>query len=280
MTTRKTTPKATGPATGPAPAAKKTAAAKRASSAAKMHDIFAPTAPDTPPVVEPAPPAREEQTAVVANRVGPDTASWQYAEGFRPERAVLAEARRISRENEVEAIPQGVATLLTFLARATRARAVVEVGSGTGVAGLALFEGMTPDGVLTSIDPDPELQRLSRGIFRDAGIAANRFRLISGDALSVMPKLSDGAYDLVLVDGDKLEYAEYIEQAQRLLRPGGVLVVNNALWNNLVADPSNEDNETIVIREALEAVLSMDTVWVPALLPIGNGLLVASRADG
>lgn len=272
MTTRKTTNKAASPA----PAAKKSA------SAAKMHDIFATTAPDTPPVVEPAEPPRDPvQTSVGATpAIGPDEASWRLAEEFRPERPEAARARQAARENDVEPVSVGVATMLTFLARAARARSVVEIGSGTGVSGLALFAGMVAEGVLTSIDTDPEVQRLAREVFRDAGVPSNRFRLITGDALSVMPKLSDGAYDLVFVDGFKLEYVEYIEQAQRLLRPGGVLVVNNALWHNLVADRNNEDDETIVMREALEAVTTMDTVWIPALLPVGDGLLVASRADG
>lgn len=277
MTTRKTTKKAASPA----PAAKKSTAAKRTASASRMQDIFAPTSADNPPVVEPAPAPAE--TAEPPERpvapAGPDSTSWKFAEEFRPEPPEAEQARRTAEENGVEPVSRGVATLLTVLARTARARSVVEIGSGTGVSGLALFAGMVPEGVLTSIDPDPELQRISRAAFRDAGIPTNRFRLITGEALAVMPKLSDGAYDMVLVDGDKLEYAEYIEQAQRLLRPGGLLVVNNALWNNLVADPSNEDNETIVIREALEAVTTMDTIWVPALLPVGNGLLVAARAE-
>lgn len=282
MTTRKTTKKAATPD----PAAKKTSApgsaAKRTTSADRMHDIFAPASPDNPPVVEPAAAAAGPQrpTADPSPRLGPDEASWLFAEQFRPERPEAAAARRAAEEHGIEPVSVGVAGLLTFLARTARARSVVEIGSGTGVSGLALFAGMVPDGVLTSIDTDPEVQRLARGVFRDAGILPNRFRLITGDALTVMLKLSDGAYDLVFVDGDKLEYSEYIEQAQRLLRPGGVLVVNNALWHNLVADLTNEDDETIVIREALEAVTTMDTVWVSALLPVGNGLLVASRADG
>ncbi|SDB80059.1 Predicted O-methyltransferase YrrM [Raineyella antarctica] len=281
MTTRKTTKKAASQA----PAATTTGSgstAKRSTSAAKMHDIFSPTAPDNPPVVEPAPPApagAESAEPGGAPRQGPDQASWALAEHFRHEGPEAAAAREAAARSGIVPVAPGVATMLTFLARTARARSVVEIGSGTGVSGLALFAGMAGDGVLTSIDSDPEAQRVARGVFRDAGIPSNRFRLITGDALSVMPKLSDAAYDLVFVDGDKLEYAEYIEQAQRLLRAGGVLVVNNALWNNLVADPANDDNETIVIREALEAVTTMETAWIPALLPVGNGLLVASRAD-
>ncbi|QGF25199.1 methyltransferase domain-containing protein [Raineyella fluvialis] len=243
-----------------------------------MHDIFAPTAPSNPPVIEPADADPTEAGADAGTpRPGLDEASWAYAETYRRERPEAGRARQAAEEMGNVPISRGVATTLTFLARAAHARSVVEVGSGTGVSGLALFAGMVPEGVLTSIDADSEVQRVARAVFREAGVPTNRIRLIAGDALTVMPKLSDAAYDLVFIDADMLDCGEYIEQAQRLLRADGVLVVNNALWHNLVADPANEDDETIVIREALEAVESLDDVWVPALLPVGNGLLVASR---
>ena len=102
-------------------------------------------------------------------------------------------------------------------------------------------------------------------------------RLIAGSALNVLPKLSDGAYDMVVVDGDPLEFVEYIAQAQRLLRSGGVLVVHHALWKGQVADKSNEDDETLIIREALQAVTEMEE-FTAILLPVGDGLLVATKA--
>jgi predicted O-methyltransferase YrrM len=92
----------------------------------------------------------------------------------------------------------------------------------------------------------------------------------------VLPRLSDGAYDLVLVDADKLEYAEYVQQAVRLLRHGGVLVVDNALWHDRIADPSNNDEQTQAIRAAL-TTLQDDEDLVSALLPVGDGMLVAVK---
>ena len=96
---------------------------------------------------------------------------------------------------------------LTFLAKVVQAKTVVEVGTGSGVSGLALFAGMQPDGVLTSVDIEPEHQQAARQAFLAVGIPTQRFRLISGPALSVLPRLSDGAYDMVFVDADKAEYA-------------------------------------------------------------------------
>jgi predicted O-methyltransferase YrrM len=163
-----------------------------------------------------------------------------------------------------------------MLARAVQAKAVVEVGTGSGVSGLALFAGMQPDGILTSVDIEPEHQQAARKHFVAVGIPTQRFRLIAGAALNVLPRLSDGAYDLVLVDADKLEYAEYVDQAVRLLRHGGVLVVDNALWHDRIADPGNNDEQTEAIRAAL-ATVQDDEDLVSALLPVGDGMLVAIK---
>jgi predicted O-methyltransferase YrrM len=81
---------------------------------------------------------------------------------------------------------------------------------------------------------------------------------------------------MVFIDADKLEYAEYVEQGLRLLRPGGVLAVDNALWHDRTADGSNIDSETEAIRNALNAVRD-DEDLVPSLLPVGDGLLVAVK---
>ena len=118
----------------------------------------------------------------------------------------------------IEPISPGVASVLTLLARSVKARASVEIGTGTGVSAAALLDGMDPDGVLTSIDPDADDQILAREVLTTAGIPSRRARLITGQPLLVLPKLSDSAYDLVYVDGDPLEYVEYVAQGERLLR--------------------------------------------------------------
>ena len=129
------------------------------------------------------------------------------------------------------------------------ARAVVEIGTGTGVSGLWLLRGMRPDGVLTTVDIEAEHQRLARETFTEAGIPAQRVRTIAGAALDVLPRLTDGHYDLVFCDGDKAEYSAYLKEALRLLRPGGVVAFDNALWHDRVADPAQRDDETVAIRE-------------------------------
>jgi predicted O-methyltransferase YrrM len=214
--------------------------------------------------------------ATASPKAAPKPASWAYAENFVPESAASTAARVEAETLGVAPLGHGSAAALTLLAKAIQARAVVEIGTGTGVSGLALFAGMQPDGILTSVDIELEHQQAARKAFVSVGIPTQRFRLINGAALSVLPRLSDGAYDLVFVDADKLEYAEYVEQALRLLRRGGILALDNALWHDRVADPSNEDDQTIVIRDAVTAVQA-DENLVSALLPVGDGLLVAVK---
>jgi len=225
--------------------------------------------------------ARTGTVSVVTTRTngaGPvlDSASLSFAEDF----ARLPDPVRQAREDALLAglnpVSTGVAAALTFLTKALDAKAVVEIGTGTGATGLALLSGMDANGVLTSLDTDADWQFEAREAFTRAGLAPRRFRLITGVALDVLPKLQDGAYDLVLIDGDKLEYVEYVAQAVRLLRPGGVLALHDALWRSRVANPRNEDDEVVIIREALQAIQSNDAL-TPFMIPLGDGLLVAVK---
>ncbi|MCW2769870.1 MAG: methyltransferase [Aeromicrobium sp.] len=201
-------------------------------------------------------------------------ASLEYAEGYQSEDDHLAAARRRADEVGVVPIGSGAGAALSFLASAIGARSVAEIGTGTGVSGLWLLRGMQSDGVLTSVDLEAEHQRLARETFTAAGHAPQRFRLIAGSGLDVMPRLTDAGYDLVFLDGDKVEYGEYLEQAIRLVRPGGLIAFDNALWHDRVADPSQRDAETVAIREVVQQVANDDRLR-SVLLPVGDGLLVA-----
>lgn len=206
----------------------------------------------------------------------PRQASWDYAESYLAEDDVIAAAR--GRGAEVGAVPigSGGGAALRLLAAVLDARSVVEVGTGCGVSGIYLLRGMRADGVLTSVDLEAEHQRLARQSFADAGFAPARTRLITGRALDVLPRLTDGAYDLVFCDGEKTEYADYLGEALRLLRPGGVVAFDNALWHDRVADPSARDEATVAVRE-VGKLMRADESLVPALLPVGDGLLVAAK---
>jgi predicted O-methyltransferase YrrM len=204
----------------------------------------------------------------------PSPATWAYAESFVAEDDVLARARARAKELGCVPVHAGSGAVLRLVAAALQARAVVEIGTGTGVSGLYLLAGMPDDGVLTTIDVEVENQRAAREAFAEAGIRPNRTRLIPGRALDVLPRLTDSAYDIVLLDADKRQYFAYLDQAIRLLRPGGVLAVDNALWRNKVADPAQRDESTTTIREVGKAVRE-DPRLVPAMLTSGDGLLLA-----
>nr|WP_156201882.1 class I SAM-dependent methyltransferase [Actinotalea caeni] len=202
--------------------------------------------------------------------------SWVYTEEYCTEPETVRDARDRAEELGISAVSPGAGAALRLLAAALRARAVAEVGTGTGVSGLWLLEGMADDGVLTTIDVEVEHQRAAKEAFAAAGVRSTRTRTISGRALDVLPRLADGAYDLVLVDGDPAEAADCADQAIRMLRTGGVLVVNEALWHDRVADPARRDEDTVAMRELGRRVRD-DERLLPALLPVGGGLLTAVR---
>lgn len=206
----------------------------------------------------------------IASREG----SWQYAEEFVAEDVVLKAARRRSADADVTPVSSGTGSALRFLAALTDARAVVEVGTGTGVSGLWLLRGMNADGVLTSVDLEGEHLRQAREAFTAEGIPAARTRLITGRALDVLPRLADGAYDLMFVDGPADEMKTCLEEAVRLLKPGGIVAFGGTFGRDKVADPAQRDPETIARRGLVNAVRE-DERLLPVFLPTGDGLLAA-----
>ena len=206
----------------------------------------------------------------------PAAASWSFAEQYVAEDEILAAARARAEEVGVTPVSPGEGAALRFLASVLDARAVVEIGTGTGVSGLWLLRGMRADGVLTTVDVETEHQRLARQTYTDAGIPNQRARTIAGAALDVLPRLTDGHYDIVFCDGDKTEYAAYLTEALRLLRPGGVVAFDNALWHDRVADAAQRDAETVAIRELVREVAGHEEL-TPLLLPVGDGLLLAKK---
>jgi predicted O-methyltransferase YrrM len=202
--------------------------------------------------------------------------SWSYAEGLPTEDEVLLRARERSFELGVATISPGVAAALTVLAAATKAQTAVEIGSGAGVSGVCLLRGLPQTAVLTTIDSDVDHLRAAREAFQDAGIPGNRTRTISGRAADVLPRLTDNAYDLVFIDADKQSYLNYVEQAVRLLKRGGTLVINDALDQDRVSDPAIRDETTTILRQVGKAVRANKQL-VSAMLTTGNGLLMAVK---
>jgi predicted O-methyltransferase YrrM len=168
---------------------------------------------------------------------------------------------------------------------------VVEIGTGCGSSGIWLLRGMRPDAVLTSVDVEPEYQRMARKAFAEAGFAANQYRLILGRALDVLPRLSDGAYDLVFCDATGREYPDYLEAALRLLRVGGIVAFDDVVVPAELAgaDQAGADGAAeglgaagwagpgaAQVRELADLIRG-DERLTPLFLPVGEGILAAVR---
>jgi predicted O-methyltransferase YrrM len=153
---------------------------------------------------------------------------------------------------------------------------VVSIGSGGGVAGLWLLQGMRTDGVLTALDGDPAELRAARRAFTEAGVPSGRTRLIFGTPAEVLPRLSPGAYDLVFCDGPPLEYSGQLAGLLGLIRPGGSLICHGLLAEGRIAERSARDPQTVAWREIARTVREDETL-ICAVLPIGTGLLVATK---
>jgi predicted O-methyltransferase YrrM len=137
---------------------------------------------------------------------------------------------------------------------------------------------MRPGSTLTSVDTEPEYQRVARKAFTRAGFAQNQCRLILGRALDVLPRLSDGTYDMVFCDADPRDYPDYLSAALRLLRPGGIVAFNNALLTGPSGDAGDDDLDDALSFD-LASQVRADERLVPVLLPLGDGLLAAIKRN-
>jgi predicted O-methyltransferase YrrM len=199
-----------------------------------------------------------------------------FTDGFLAEDEALRTARARAAKLGV-AVPSPTAgATLRFLAAVLDAHSIVEVGTGTGVSGVWLSRGMCADGVLTSVDAEPECQLAARETFRAAGLPANRTRLIAGHPTDVLPRLTDSGYDLMWASTDPTDYAELLREAQRLLRPGGIVAFGEAFGGGAVADPAARDPRTLALRDLAVALLDSDQ-FAAVFLPVGSGMLAATK---
>jgi predicted O-methyltransferase YrrM len=169
--------------------------------------------------------------------------------------------------------------LLGLLVRLLDARRVVEVGTFTGYSALCMALALPEDGRLVTCDTSREWTDVAREFWHEDGVE-DRIELRLGPAIDTLDELlrsgGAGRFDLAFVDADKPSYQAYYERCLRLLRPRGLLLVDNVLWSGRVADPAERDSDTEAIR-GLNARLRDDSRVVPALLPIGDGLAMALK---
>lgn len=202
--------------------------------------------------------------------------SWSYAEALADEDEVLGRARERGHELGVTPVSAATGALLGVIAAMNGARTVVEIGSGVGVSGVCLLRGMNPRGILTTVEQDIEHLDAARRAYQEAGFPTHRTRTINGRSQDVLPRLADAAYDLVFVDGARSRVTSDVIEAVRLLRPGGALIVNDALDDDLVPQPAVRRPSTLAARQAQRWLRDEDGIdWV--MLPTGSGVLLAVR---
>ncbi|NJD07587.1 MAG: SAM-dependent methyltransferase [Methylococcaceae bacterium] len=197
------------------------------------------------------------------------------------EPAVLGELRE-----ETAALPQAGMQIapeqgqfMALLARLIGARRVLEVGVFTGYSSTAMALALPPDGNLTACDLSESWTGMARRYWAKAGVSG-RIELKLGPALDTLDGLiadgKSGSYDLAFIDADKENYLAYYERCLQLIRPGGLLLVDNALWDGKVADPMADDVDTRAIRALNRFVHTDDRVDL-SLLPLADGLLLACK---
>lgn len=202
--------------------------------------------------------------------------SWAYAEEHAEEDPVLELARARAWQLGARPVSPGTASALQLLAAAVGASALVEIGSGAGVSGTALLRGAPSRAVLTTIDADPDHSAAAKEVFRAESVPASRTRMITGRAETVLPRLTAAGYDLVFINAPAEETGHFAAEALRLLRSGGLLLINDALDNDRVPKPAVREDSTQAMRE-LERRLREDPQLTTALLPTGTGLLAAVK---
>jgi caffeoyl-CoA O-methyltransferase len=159
------------------------------------------------------------------------------------------------------------------------ARRTIEIGVYTGYSALSVALALPADGRIIACDINAEWTSVGRRYWREAGVE-QKIDLRLGPALATLDQLIAGGlgnqFDFVFIDADKTNYANYYERALALLRPGGLIGVDNVLWYGRVIDSSFDDPDTRAIRAFNEQIANDDRVWL-SMLPVRDGLTLACK---
>jgi predicted O-methyltransferase YrrM len=168
---------------------------------------------------------------------------------------------------------------MALLVELTGTRRALEIGTFTGYSSLSVTLALPADGLLVACDVSEEYTAIARRYWARAGVAS-RINLRLGPAVESLHDMlaqgKAGFFDFAFIDADKQNYVEYYECCLRLLRSGGLLTIDNVLWDGQVADPSVSDSDTIAIRTLNDRVFGDERVSL-SLLPVGDGLTLARK---
>ena len=172
---------------------------------------------------------------------------------------------------------QGV--LLAFLVRLIGARNAIEIGTFTGYSAIAVASALAPGGRLVCCDVSDEWTSIARRYWAEAGLS-DRIELHLRPAQETLAELSrkhgPGSFDFAFIDADKTGYDTYYEACLSLLRPGGLIAIDNVLWSGSVADPSNQEKDTVALR-ALNVKIRDDRRVDACLVSLGDGVMLARK---
>lgn len=211
----------------------------------------------------------------------PDAVERYVATEMSPETSILRALR-----DETAALPQAgmqigadQGAFMALLVRTIQARRCLEIGTFTGYSALVVATALPAHGTLVACDVSEEWTGIGRRYWRQAGVA-DRIDLRLGPALETLAVLErdEGAdsFDFAFIDADKSGYDAYYEACLRLVRPGGLIAIDNTLWEGAVADASIHDADTDAIR-AINLKIRDDRRVDAVLLTIGDGLTLARR---
>jgi caffeoyl-CoA O-methyltransferase len=192
--------------------------------------------------------------------------------------ALLEDIARKGRERKLPLVDAEVGALLRVLATALGARTILEIGTAVGYSGIWLARALPPDGMLMTMEMDPERGREAQENFKAAGLAG-RVSVIMGNAQRMVAKVA-GPFDLIFQDGDKKLYVPMLERLVALLRPGGLLVTDNVLWDGKVvpgyATSAADDESTRAIADYNERVASHPSL-LTTIVPLRDGVSISVK---
>jgi predicted O-methyltransferase YrrM len=192
---------------------------------------------------------------------------------------VLDDVKRQGREQGLPIVHSDVGRFLHLLALAQGARRILEIGTAIGYSGIFLARALPADGMLITFERESERAAQARANFERAGVG-ERANVMIGDAMRLVSKVS-GPFDLIFQDSDKLIYEPLLDRLLALLRPGGLLVTDNALWNGevipgFVEAPVHDAESTRAIA-AYNRRLADDERLHTVVVPLGDGVSVAVK---
>jgi predicted O-methyltransferase YrrM len=198
-----------------------------------------------------------------------------YSESYAHENYFMQLARQNGVEVGASDPTPAVGNYIRFMAKLLNSKSVVEIGTGSGVGGLWVLEGISNEGVLTTIDSEREHSKIARNIFEEAGIQSTKYRIITGKIIEVIGKLADNSYEIVIIRV-ALDLFDLVQESFRLLKPGGILIIDQVLSNGKVVDPTQRDPESIARRDGIKFIKD-DERWSSTVIPVGAGVLLAHK---